>query len=189
MSRLIERLLIVAASLAIAIGVIALLSGGLLAGRDAPGVSGTDSGPGVAFRDQGDTVLRPGELQPVYDSDPPTSGPHIPSPVETNGAQLTDDQILQALSVGNVVFLYGTPSPPAGLAAAAAGVAPPFTPALAASGEAIVLGYRPGIDGIVALAWTHMLRTASPGDPALRSFAQYWLGRGAPRRSAALPKS
>jgi hypothetical protein len=34
-----------------------------------------------------------------------------------------------------------------------------------------------------------MLRAAGPGDPALRSFTQFWLGRGAPRASGALPKS
>ncbi|MGH2856285.1 MAG: hypothetical protein ACRDMJ_02240, partial [Solirubrobacteraceae bacterium] len=59
-------------------------------------------------------------------------------------------------------------------------VAPPFTPALAAAGGAIVLAYRPGVDGIVALAWTRMLRVSSAQDPALRAFAQFWLGRGDP---------
>ena len=72
MPRLIERLLIVVASLAVAIGVIALLSGGLLAGRDSPGVSGAASGPGVAFPDQGSATLRPGQARPRYDSAPPT---------------------------------------------------------------------------------------------------------------------
>jgi Protein of unknown function (DUF3105) len=181
MPRLIERLLIVAVSLAISIGVIALLSGGLLAGRDTPGVSGTDSGPGVAFRDQGDAQLRAGDLEPVYDSDPPTSGPHIPEPVSRNGAQLTDYQLLQALQVGDVVLMYGTRRPPSGLAALADSLAPPFTPALAASGGAVILAYRPGTEGVIGLAWTHMQRVASAADPALRSFAQFWLGRGAPR--------
>jgi hypothetical protein len=181
MPRLIERLLIVAVSLAISIGVIALLSGGLLAGRDSPGISGADSGPGVQFRDQGDAQLRPGDLEPVYDSDPPTSGPHIPEPVVRNGAQLTNDELLQALQVGDVVLMYGSRRPPRGLAALATSLAPPFTPALAASGGAVILAYRPGITGVIALAWTHMQRVASAADPALRNFGQFWLGRGAPR--------
>ena len=179
MSRLIERVLIVAASVAVAVAVIALLSGGLLAGRDNPGVAGVDGGPGVAIRNQGDAHLRPGELEPVYDSDPPTSGPHVPTPVVRDGTRLTDDQLLTALEVGNVVMVYGTPAPPPGLAALARSVAPPFSPALAATGQTVVLARRAGVSGMIALAWAHMLRAPSPGDPALRNFAQFWLGRGA----------
>ncbi|MGH2857649.1 MAG: hypothetical protein ACRDMJ_09200, partial [Solirubrobacteraceae bacterium] len=114
---------------------IALLSGGLLAGRDSPGISGAGTGagtgPGVKFADQGDAQLRPGDLQPVYDSDPPTSGPHIPQAIVRDRAQLGDYQLLQGLQVGDVVLMYGTRLPPRGLAALARTVAPPFTPALA----------------------------------------------------------
>jgi hypothetical protein len=177
MPRLIERLLIVLASLAIAIGVIAVLSGGLLAGRDTPGVTGPAAGPGVAIRDQGDVHLRPGQLEPVYDSDPPTSGPHVPVAVTTDAARLTNDQLLSALEAGDVVLAYGSATPPPALTALARAVAPPFSPPLAASGQTIVLAMRPGITGVVALAWAHMLRAAGPSDPALRGFAQFWLGR------------
>ena len=190
MPRLIERLLIVVAAFAVAIGVIALLSGGLLAGHDSPGVSGAASGPGVAFPDQGDSHLKPGQAHPNYDSEPPTSGPHVPAPTTANGAQLTDDQLLQALSVGDVVFMYGTHKPPRGLAKVANAIAPAaFSPALAATGQAAVLAYRPGTTGVLGLAWAHMVHVRSPSDPTLRSFAQYWLGRGAPRHGAALPSS
>jgi uncharacterized protein DUF3105 len=189
MARLLERLLIVVASLAVAIAVIALLSGGLLAGRDSPGVSGAQSGPGVAFPDQGDARLRPGQSRPRYDSEPPTSGPHLPAAVGRDGAALSDDQLLQALSVGDVVLMYGTRTPPPGLAAVARSIAPPFTPPLATTGQAAVLAYRPGTTGVLGLAWAHMVHVRSPTDPNLRSFAQYWLGRGAPRRGGALPSS
>jgi hypothetical protein len=182
MRRWLERLLIVVASLAISIGVIAVLSGGLLAGRDDPGVSTSQSGPGTGFRDQGDLHLHAGELRPVYDSEPPTSGPHIPVAVTRDGAQLTDDQLLEALETGDVVFMYGSAQPPAGLPAIAQTVSGPFTPALAASGQAVILARRPGVKGIVALAWTRMLRTLS--GPDLRTFAQFWLGRGAPASSS-----
>ncbi|MGI8715409.1 MAG: DUF3105 domain-containing protein [Solirubrobacteraceae bacterium] len=183
MSRLLERVLIVVVSLAVSIGIIALLSGGLLAGRDNPGVSAGQIGPGTAFRDQGNEHLRAGELHPVYDSDPPTSGPHVPVAVTRDGAALSDDQLLQALDVGDVVMMYGTARPPAGLATLADAVGSRFTPALAASGGAVILAHRPGIDSVTALAWGHMLRVASGEDPALRAFAQFWLGRGA-RRAA-----
>lgn len=187
--RALERLAIVVASLAVSIGVIALLSGGLLAGNDKPGVAGPAAGPGTAYPDQGAALLRPGELAPVYDSDPPTSGPHIAVPVTADGASITNDQLLQSLEVGDVVLMYGTPAPPPGLKSLAASVAPPFTPGLAASGQAVILASRPGVSGIVALAWTHLLRASSAADPALRSFVEFWLGRGARVRAAPLPKS
>lgn len=177
MRRSLERLLIVVAALAISIGVIAVLSGGLLAGRDDPGVSAGQAGPGTPYRDLGDLHLRRGELRPVYDSNPPTSGPHIPESVLRDRAELSDDQLLQALEVGNVVFMYGTPQPPRGLEAIAEAVGGRFTPALAASGQAVILARRPGTRGVIALAWTHMLRTLSA--PDLRGFAQFWLSRGA----------
>ena len=189
MLRLLERVLVVIVALALAIAVIALLSGGLLAGRDSPGVSGAQSGPGVPFPDQGNAHLRPGQSPPRYDSDPPTSGPHVPAAVGRDRAQLTDDQLLQALSLGDVVLMYGTRTPPPGLAATARSVAPAFTPALVATGQAAVLAYRPGTTGVLGLAWAHMVHVRSPTDPTLRAFAQYWLGRGAPRRAGALPSS
>ena len=175
--RLLEGLLIVITSLAIAVGVIAVLSGGLLAGRDAPGVSAGQSGPGTRFRDQGNLHLRRGELRPVYDSDPPTSGPHVPEPVLRDRSELSNDQLLEALELGNVVFMYGNPEPPRGLTAIAETVGGRFTPALAASGQAVILSRRPGTRGVIALAWTRMLRTLSA--PDLRNFAQFWLSRGA----------
>ena len=68
--------------------------------------------------------------------------------------------------------------------------APPFTPALAATGGAVILAHRAGTNGVVALAWTHMLRVRRPNDPRLPPFIEYWLGRGAPvSRGGALPKS
>jgi hypothetical protein len=32
---------------------------------------------------------------------------------------------------------------------------------------------------VIALAWTRMLRVVSVQDPTLRTFIQFWLGRGA----------
>jgi hypothetical protein len=42
----------------------------------------------------------------------------------------------------------------------------------------VVLGRRDDAGGVVALAWGHAQRAAAPDDPALREFADYWLGRG-----------
>ncbi|MGB0091724.1 MAG: DUF3105 domain-containing protein [Solirubrobacteraceae bacterium] len=174
-------MIVVVASLALAIGLIILLSG-YFAGRDQAGISSAAQGPGIVFRDQGDARLRSGELRAPYDSNPPTSGAHVSAPVLRDSATLNDDQLLQALSLGNVVMIYGSRMPPPGLPALAREVAGPFTPALEASGQAVILARRPETPGVIGLAWAHMVRVRLPADPVLRQFAQFWLGRGAPSR-------
>ncbi len=176
--RVVERIAIGVASLVLSIGLILLLSG-YFAGRDQAAVSGGTSGPGQAFSDLGHATLSPGQPRPSYNSDPPTSGPHVPEAVVGDGATLNDDQLLQALQLGNIVIVYGTKQPPPGLAKFASTAAPPFTSALAATGDAVILARRPGTAGLVALAWTHLLRVNSPSDPQLGQFVSFWLGRGA----------
>jgi hypothetical protein len=177
--RVLERAAIVVASFTIAITLIAVLSGGLLAGRDQAGITGSTTLLGQSFRDLGHAHLAPGQPNPSYDSDPPTSGAHVPVAVERQGAVLNDDQILQALEVGDIVLLYGTRRPPPGLTALARREAAPFSPALAAAGQAVVLGQRPRTAGVVALAWTRRLQVGGPNDPALLSFVRSYLGQGA----------
>ena len=189
MSKWLERAAVVIVSLVIAIAIIVLLSGGLAGTQDDPGITGGQQGPGTAYKDLGDLRLRPGQPRPHYDSDPPTSGAHKPVNVTKNESTISDDQLLQALQVGDVVLTYGTRKPPPGLVALARRSAPPFTPALAATGGAVILAHRPGTKGIVALAWTHMLRSVDPSDPNLPVFINYWLGRGAPVSGGVLPKS
>jgi hypothetical protein len=183
--RWLERGGIVLASLAVSVGVIALLSGGLAGGRDTPGISLRNGAvPGRAYPDQGDRRLAPGEPRPHYDSNPPTSGPHRPAMVRRNDARISDDQLLQALSLGDVVFLYSSAAPPRGLQAVADLVAPRFSPALAAAGQTVILARRAGLGTITALAWGHMLRSNSAEE--LQSFATHWLGRGAGDRTVAV---
>jgi hypothetical protein len=179
LARWLERLAILLASLALSVGLIILLSG-FFAGRDQAGVSGAAPGPGQAFADLGHAALRPGQSRPAYDSNPPTSGAHIPRAVSRAGAPLDVDQLLSALQVGDVVILYGGSRPPAGLEQFTRSVAPPFSPELAATGDAVILARRPGTQGVLALAWAHMLRVGHASDPALKQFVGFWLGRGAP---------
>ncbi|HUA46402.1 MAG TPA: DUF3105 domain-containing protein [Solirubrobacteraceae bacterium] len=176
---MLEVLAIAIASLVLSVGLIVLLSG-YFAGRDQPGVSGAGTGPGQAFADLGHGALAPGQPRPAYNSDPPTSGPHVADAVTRNGVPITDDQLLGALQEGDVVIFYGTRQPPAGLDQFARSVAPPFTPALAAIGETVIIAPRPSTMGLVAAAWTHLLRVPGPTDPQLRDFVEFWLGRGAP---------
>ncbi len=108
------------------------------------------------------------------------AAPHVPLPVTRDEAQLNDDQLLEALELGDVVIMYGDRAPAArpGRARRAAGGAV----------HAVARRRRAGGDprpasghaGLIGLAWTHMLRVSSPTDPLLRAFAAYWLGRGAP---------
>jgi hypothetical protein len=177
--RVLERIAVGVVSLGLAIGIIVVLSGGPLAGRDHPTVSGDPNLVGVSYRDQGDRILASGVPHPAYDSSPPTSGPHASASVHSDDSLLSDDQLLQALSTGNIVFLYGTLQPPSALVAQADAVTAPFSPALARAGQAVILARRPGTQGIVAVAWTRLLRVSQAQDPRLRTFAAYWLGRGA----------
>jgi Protein of unknown function (DUF3105) len=177
--RWLERLAILIAALALSVGLIILLSG-FFAGRDQAGVSGAATGPGQAFADLGHAALRPGQPRPAYDSNPPTSGAHVNQAIPRAGARLNVDQLLSALQAGDVVILYGSRRPPSGLEQFARSVAPPFTPELAATGDAVILARRPGTTGVLALAWAHMLHVPGASDPRLQGFVGFWLGRGAP---------
>jgi hypothetical protein len=177
--RVIERIAIGVVSLVLSVGLIALLSG-FFAGRDQAGVSGVANGPGQAYVDLGHAVLKPGQPRPAYSSDPPTSGPHTPRAVVRDGAPLSDDQLLQALQVGDIVIFYGTRQPPPALTQFVKFAAPPFTPSLAATGNAVIVAPRPGTLGLVAAAWAHLATVKTASDPLLGQFVSFWLGRGAP---------
>jgi hypothetical protein len=178
---LLERAGILLASLALSAGLIALLSG-FFTSRDQGAVSVRASVAGHRFRDLGDRPLQPGQPRPSYDSNPPTSGAHLPAAVTRDRTSLSDDQLLQALAAGDVVIAYSGAQPPAALTTLALALAPPFSPALASAGQAVILTRRPGTGGVIGLAWAHMLRARAVSDPRLREFAAFWLGRGGPRR-------
>ena len=179
---LLERVAVILASLALSFGLIALLSG-FFQSRDTGQLAGSSGGPGQHFRDQGDVTLRPGQLRPAYDSSPPTSGPHALAVVTRDRQPLSDDQLLTALALGDVVILYGDHAPPRSLVRLADAVAGPFTPALAAAGQAVILSPSSGTRGFVGLAWTELIRVKR-ADPLLARFAAHWLGRGAGRAGA-----
>jgi Protein of unknown function (DUF3105) len=158
-------------------GVVAVLL--VLESRDKSQVDNSQVVPGQRFADQGHGLLASPQHASSYNSDPPTSGAHAAVPIRRDGEVLGNDQILTTLALGNVVLLYGGKQPPAGLRALADDVAGPFDPALVDSGQAIVLGRRPGVPGVIALAWRHLLRVRSASDPALRAFATALLGQPA----------
>jgi hypothetical protein len=173
-----ERLAIVVASLVLSIGLIAVMSG-FFQSKDQAGVAGSGPAIGQRFPDLGHAHLQPGELRPPYNSDPPTSGAHVPLPIAHDATTLTTDQVLEALELGDIVIAYGDSQPPRELRSLQSTVAGPFTPALAAAGQAVVFWQRPGTNGFIGLAWTRMLHVRTAGD-LLKSFAERYLGQGAP---------
>ena len=152
MRRFLGGLLILALSLAIVIAVVIVLQS-----RDEGNVS-RDKGPGekVAAR-----------------------CPDEPAGVTRDSRPLSDDQIRQALSLGNVVLRYRGSKPPAALRELQDELTGPFDAEIAAAGQAVILAR--GGTSLEALAWGHRLRPQTPDDPQLRPFAEAWLGEGAPK--------
>jgi hypothetical protein len=173
------RVLRTVASVAVAVvAVVALLL--FLQSRDKSTLDNGDSTakPTVRTveRDQGNAHRKaPAGFR--YATDPPTSGPHLPVRIPATGT-LTNDELLHALELGDVVLVYGKTADGPVLAALRDDVAG-NDPALVGAGQAIVLDQRPGTAGVVALAWRRLLRVKAANDPRLREFAQAWLGHGA----------
>jgi hypothetical protein len=145
----------------------------ILANRDSSGVSGA-SGPGTLEPDRGSAHVNGPRTPASPPDDPPTSGPHRPEAVTRDEVPLSDDQLLEALHLGNVVFAYD--GSPAALKKIQDEVSGPFDPQLAAAGQAVILDRRPGVKGVIALAWRRELRSDDPAQ--LRDFADAWLGQG-----------
>jgi hypothetical protein len=126
-------------------------------------------GPGELRPDRG--AAHDGTARPDGD-EPPTSGTHRPELVTRDRRPLTDDQLIHALELGNVVILAERIDPE--LLAIQRAVAGPFDAEVAAAGQAVILAPRDGPTS--ALAWRRLLRTDDPGE--LQAFAEAWLGQG-----------
>ncbi len=159
---------------------VALLAAGIFGlgrfftARDDAGVRAA-AGPGQAIRD---ACARHGTARERPTSRPPSSGTHRPRLPRRDGRTLGDDELLHALELGNVVLAYRAPSAPAALRRLQEELSGPYRPAVAEAGQAVILGRRDDAGTVVALAWARMQRAGSATDPALRAFAEHWLGRG-----------
>jgi hypothetical protein len=174
----VKRLLLLVAVVLLAVAAfVGLIS--LLASRDSSQLGGS-SGPGVLEPDRG--AERLGADAPATPAsppaDPPTSGPHRAEAVTRENVELSDDQLLEALQLGNVVIAYDADDPPPALVSLQDDTAGPFDPELAAAGQAVILAPRPGVGGVVALAWRRKLEAAAPDDPKLHDFVEAYLGQG-----------
>jgi hypothetical protein len=136
----------------------------------------------VSSRDDSEVAAAPegpGQAQPEG-ADPPASGDHADALVTRDRRPITDDQLVEAVELGNVVILYDASKPPPALVALQEEVAGSFDAELAAAGQAIILARREGAGPATALAYKRILRADDPADPALRDFAEFWLGQGIP---------
>ena len=176
-----RALAIAAALVVLAAALVALVA--VLSGRDDAGVPAAAQGPGTLEPDHGARHLPPNEHAHLPPGALPTSGPHHPVPIRADRRPLSDDQILHALELGDVVIAYAGRRPAPALVRLQREVAGRFDPALAAAGQAVVLVPRDTAGPATALAWRRLLRARSAADPALRRFAEAWLGRGARRGS------
>ena len=163
-----RRFGLVAAGVLVAVaGLIALAAA--FNARDDPEVASA-TGPGELQPDRGSGHDAEANVSDEF----PTSGPHREELVTRDRRRLTDDQILHALELGNVVILYDGP-PPTDVQDEVAG---PFDAEVAAAGQAVILARRDVAGPATALAWRHVYQAADPSDPGLREFTEAWLGRG-----------
>jgi hypothetical protein len=158
-----RRAAVVAAGVVVAVAGLVALALAFAARDDAP-LSAAPEGPG--------------ELQPEGGGDWPTSGPHNRELVTRDRRRLSDDQILTALELGNVVILYDAHAPDAELVRLQREVSGPFDAEVAAAGQAVILARRDGAGPATGLAWRRVLEADGAADPRLREFAEAWLGRG-----------
>jgi hypothetical protein len=149
----------------------------VLAGRDDAGVHAAPSGPGALQPDRGARHLAAGQHAAPRAGGLPTSGPHHVVAVHADRRALSDDELLTALEAGDVVLTYSGARPDPALVRVQRDVAGRFDASVAAAGQAVLLARHPG--PTTALAWRRVLRASSPGDPAVATFADAWLGRGA----------
>jgi len=135
--------------------------------------------PGKFYPNQGQEHLAPGETFDGYNSNPPTSGPHDPQPVEWGvyDSPIPKEKLVHNLEHGGMLILYNCP-----------GGCPELVQQLQQFGERYVTGGQkvvvapyPGMDSRLALvAWTY-LDTFDELDPArVAQFIEADLGSKAP---------
>jgi len=97
------------------------------------------------------------------------SGPGVEAP----------DERSERLRRGNVLLTYKREQDGAALRALAEDIAGPPDPALEDAGQAILVERRPDQQQpVVARAWRRRLESPSVAQPAIREFAEAWLGQG-----------
>ena len=175
-----RRLLVVVAGVVLVLGAIVVF-GIVVSARDDANVDGATAanGPGQLQRDLGAQHLPPDRPTPLKGlTEPPTSGPHHPRLPTRDAVELSTDQILHSLELGDVILFYDAAKPPAALRTIQRDVTGPFDAEVAAAGQQVILARRAGVRGVTAAAWRRLLTAPNASDPQLRAFAEAWIGRG-----------
>ena len=111
--------------------------------------------PGVYYADQGRGHLEAGTQYGLYNSAPPTSGPHDPAPTSwgVHDTPVPKEKLVHNMEHGGVLILYNCPSGCADIVTVLAD----YTKAELAKGKNIGMAPYPGMDRRIALvAWTRL---------------------------------
>jgi hypothetical protein len=161
-------------------GIVALLL--VFQSRDSGDINGGASGaegPGQLQEDRG---ARHGASAPAISAaDLPASGEHAPAAVARDATDLSGDEWLHALELGNVILAYGSDEPGDALLRVQEDLAGAYDPELAAAGQSVILAHVEGLEEPTAVAWRRTLAFQDPSAPEVREFIEAWLGTGAPR--------
>jgi len=174
--------------LTVAVGALVVVVGlgGLLlafSARDDAGLGGdveadVQAGPGELQTDGGARHGR--SAPPIRPDDLPASGEHQPATAERDRAELSGDEWLHALELGNVILAYDGARPPAPLARLQENLAGPYDSELAAAGQSVILARLPGLAVPTAVAWRRLLALPASSNEAAQEFVDAHLGTGAP---------
>ena len=111
--------------------------------------------PGVYYADLGRGHLQAGQPYTLYNSNPPTSGPHDPVPTSwgVHDTPVPKEKLVHNMEHGGVLILYNCTSACDDIVTALAD----YTKAELAKGKNIVMAPYPGIDNRIALvSWTRL---------------------------------
>jgi hypothetical protein len=155
-----------------------LLVGGLLiAASSTPGTTsgGVSSADGSirTFESQGQQHIQPGETHPAYNSNPPTSGWHYPSPAEWGIYRdiLPDELVVHNLEHGGIWISYRDSTDTV--------VIQQLETIANSYPSHIIVTYRPVNDTAIAVAaWGHLLVLDTVDEPQIRNFIDLYRMRG-----------
>ncbi len=129
--------------------------------------------PGERFRSQGNVHIQEGVSHPDYNSDPPTSGWHLPNIASwgSHAEVLPDELLVHNMEDGGVILWYplGTEEENAENIEALEGVARGY--------HNVVIAPREGLESpYVATAWTRLERFESLDEAGMRAFLEAFEG-------------
>lgn len=129
--------------------------------------------PGAYYPSEGRGHIAPGAPHPPYQTNPPTSGPHYPTPANWGiyTETLPDEQIVHNLEHGGVWISYKDPSDKT-LVASLTALAKEYK-------SKIILEPRPANDSPIALvAWQRLEKLEKFNEAAVREFIKAYKDRG-----------